>query len=403
MYQQYLAKYAAVEARMLDDFPVNYNKALLIPAFDEDLHFAQEHLANCSKRQGLLLIIVINQPDDLLEPQAKNIELADFLQHSGPKLWQQQHLTLYRWPNNNGLLLVDRFSSGKTIPRKQGVGLARKIAADIASALIAQKNISSDWIYSSDADARLPENYFCLEQQTEKDCSAATFCFRHGEVFAPADAKLLAATRLYEQALDYYVKALGWAGSGYAYHTIGSCLAFTAKAYCQARGFPSRAAGEDFYLLNKLAKLGRVLKPDSAAIELQARASARVPFGTGPAVNRIIELQALQQPYCYYHPQCFVELKTCLQAAQTLSPSDQQSFWQALPFISQQALQSLGIDKFFKHCQQQCKTPAQAQQHWLSWFDAFRTLKFLHFWRQQQYPDIELSEALVKFHQISVL
>ena len=46
-----------------------------------------------------------------------------------------------------------------------------------------------------------------------------------------------------------------YARSPYAFHTIGSTMAVSANHYAKVRGFPKREAGEDFYLLNKLAKV----------------------------------------------------------------------------------------------------------------------------------------------------
>ena len=67
---------------------------------------------------------------------------------------------------------------------------------------------------------------------------------------------------------------LGFAGSPYAYHSVGSTLAVRAEAYAIVRGVPKRAAGEDFYLLDKLAKVTpiRVLTGEPVAISLGVRA-----------------------------------------------------------------------------------------------------------------------------------
>ena len=64
-----------------------------------------------------------------------------------------------------------------------------------------------------------------------------------------------------------------------------------AEHYAQSAGFPKLAAGEDFYLLNKLAKIGKIipLKIINQPIYIQARISNRTPFGTGPALDKIID------------------------------------------------------------------------------------------------------------------
>ena len=85
------------------------------------------------------------------------------------------------------------------------------------------------------------------------------------------DDNIYAATKRYEQALTYYVEQLQQAGSPYAFHTLGSCIATPLSYYCHARGFPKKSGGEDFYLLNKLAKLGKILTVDSCILQIESR------------------------------------------------------------------------------------------------------------------------------------
>ena len=107
---------------------------------------------------------------------------------------------------------------------------------------------------------------------------------------------------------------MNFAGSPYAFHTIGSTMAVSAVHYAKVRGFPKREAGEDFYLLNKLAKVGSVLEldvgTDDGAIEIDSRRSDRVPFGTGAAVNKITGLADPVREFQFYDPEVFGLLKT---------------------------------------------------------------------------------------------
>ena len=116
-------------------------------------------------------------------------------------------------------------------------------------------------------------------------------------------------TQLYEYSLRYYVAGLSYAGSPYAFHTIGSTLAVNAVHYARVRGFPRRQAGEDFYLLNKLAKVGSVrqlsAETDCEPIDIAARRSDRVPFGTGAAVGKLMELENPATEFLLYHPAVF--------------------------------------------------------------------------------------------------
>ena len=124
------------------------------------------------------------------------------------------------------------------------------------------------------------------------------------------------ATRLYEYSLRYYVAGLSFAHSPYAFHTIGSTIAVNAAHYAKVRGFPRRQAGEDFYLLNKLAKVGAIMQlgaeTDCEPIDIAARLSDRVPFGTGAAVGKIMELEDPAREFLLYHPSVFGLLRSWL-------------------------------------------------------------------------------------------
>jgi hypothetical protein len=92
-------------------------------------------------------------------------------------------------------------------------------------------------------------------------------------------------------------------GSPYAFTAIGSALAVTGKGYRKVGGFPHRASGEDFYLLQKIAKAGRVLTHLPARVYPATRLSSRVPYGTGPALSH--PLHELQRRYPIIHPSHF--------------------------------------------------------------------------------------------------
>ncbi|MEZ5449944.1 MAG: hypothetical protein R3E89_13545 [Thiolinea sp.] len=204
------------------------------------------------------------------------------------------------------------------------------------------------------------------------------------------------ATAQYEQALRYYVAGLQYAGSPYAYHSIGSTLLFRASAYAQVRGFPKRAAGEDFHLLNKLAKLGHVVSLTATPIQLQARISDRVPFGTGMSTARIMNLNQHGEAFCYYHPQSFAVLRQVLTHFGCLwAQRNQFGDWlAALLAVAQSALQRAGLPDFVTAQARQCRTQAQFDAQVMRWFDALKTLQFIHRLRDLAYPDVPLQDSL---------
>ena len=391
---KYLASYAESEVDLLTCFPesIHFNHVLVIPAFKEKADFISRFYSSKLAQQQVLMICVINQPDSYCTSHDSISHQESLYEQSlslGSIYWQNENLTLVQVSNSHSwLLLVDRFT--KPIPIKQGVGLARKIGADLALSLIYQGLVLSPWIYSTDADSHLPDDYFSVVVQVNDNTVIGCFNFHHKS----ENLVLHNANQQYENALRYFVAGLKYANSPYAFFTIGSILVFQADAYAMVRGFPKRSAGEDFYLLNKLAKLGDVEFFEHVSITIEARNSDRVPFGTGPAVSEIMVLNQNKQAYCYYHPQLFSYLKICLSAFECLyqNKDDLDVWFDNLPKQVSTVLIEQGLDSFVsKHTKVNKK---QFDKQLLVWFDAFRTLKFLHGIRNLGYEDIALEEAI---------
>lgn len=388
---QYLTRYAEPEAALASSqVKGHYEFCLVVPAYNESLAFLT-HLTKTAQTHSILLILVVNQPEDEPDEQPQQ-RLWQAVLNAGVTHQSYGNLCLVDLPQSNSAILgINRFDSGLQLPPKQGVGLARKIGLDCAVSALINGAVQYRGIYSTDADVQLPRDYFAKDQ-LGADSSGGVFDFVHADSGDPAIDQ---ATQLYEQRLHHYVGGLKFAGSPYAFHTIGSCLLVDALAYCQARGFPRRAAGEDFYLLNKLAKLGTI-KTLTPQLTIRARISTRVPFGTGPAVAEIIDKQLNEDSYKVYHPECFVRLKQLLQLFQSITADDLDMLphGEHIDTVSCKFLENSG---FFNACMEwQRQHYSQSQLHKVlsDWFDAFRTLKYIHHQRDHCYPDIPLSRAL---------
>ncbi len=392
---KYFSKFAEAEVEQLKDFPehINYQYSLVVPLYHESLSFYQSFTENDFINQSILLILVINQPstcDDLQQQDLWN----QILSHSHP-VWQHKQLYLADILNSNSsVLLIDRFSQGLSIPKNQGVGLARKIGSDIACWLIHKGQVKSPFVGSTDGDAQLPCNYFSV-LPSSTSIALVIFNFSHQLEQSDETSTILQATKLYEQSLRYYVAGLTWAGSEYNYFTIGSTLAFNFRHYCQARGFPRKSAAEDFYLINKLAKLGEVLQRQNIIVKIKARLSDRVPFGTGPAVKKILKLLNFKE-YSSYHPDVFYQLRLTLKALSELWHHRHQSteYFSTLPLQSFQALDNIDFFIFTSKLTQQNIKQNQFNTQVLHWFDSFKTLKFIHYLKNHYYPNIGLIKAL---------
>jgi hypothetical protein len=369
-----------------------WQQVLVIPAYDEPPGFlsALSQLGVCGRA---LIIVVINRPDSNPDTQANSL-----LRCAIAKLPRSDEHTIEQGSDSVDLFCYDQDQLNGPIPSSQGVGLARKIGCDIALLWQRQGAISSKWICSTDADAQLPSDYFSRLERAE-DSVAALFPFVH----VPGKSEEIdRATALYEIRLHQYVLGLSYAQSPYAYHTLGSCIAVKSQHYCEVRGYPKRSGGEDFYLLNKLAKVGPIASLGGECIALQSRVSHRVPFGTGPAIKKIIEYDSGDESTLFYHPQCFEVLRVVLAIVEQLQVHEASELRQLLvaqglddeiALATTDILHSMEITKAISHCRKHGKSGEQFLRQFHQWFDGFKTLKFLHGVRDATLPMQSLSST----------
>lgn len=402
---KYLSTYAEPEQQALTIKPLpHFSSLLVLPIFDESIENLMRFIElECS--QKIVLVWVFNCPDNAqfnLQHRTQSV-MKHFVDTFDAQALAHQTLAssgvyFSQVRQNIGLYILDHCSAGREIPAKQGVGLARKLGMDFGLKLIAQQKESRHsevaWLHSSDADVVLPPNYF--DVPTPQDSvSAIIYPFEHH-----AESKYQQSMLLYDFSLRYYVEQLKLAGSPYAFHTIGSLIAVSPLAYAQVRGIPKRSGAEDFYLLNKLAKVGEILSLEAPVINIAGRPSHRVPFGTGPA---LVKLQQMDDPlaeYTFYHPEIFSALKQLLlivsEAEQSIASAevffiqlqDRMPKDMAAHVIS--TLKQLKAEKQFKHLSKK-KSSAQFVQGFHTWFDAFVTLRFIHIMRDQAYASVNLT------------
>lgn len=380
----------------------HWHSVLVVPAYREHPALL-ERLARLPAGTGrTLVILVLNRPDSDPDMLA-NSALRDSLQHASLPRTTRDTVPVYCLDPQVDLYLHDMEMLRGPTPRAQGVGLARKAGCDLALQWMDAGGIGGQWLCSTDADATLPRGYFTRLESVAPDAVAAVFPFQHT---AGTDEACNEATTLYELRLHHYVLGLEYAGSPYAFHTLGSCLAVRAPAYAHVRGFPRRAGAEDFYLLNKLAKLGPVSRLQGQTIALQSRFSARVPFGTGPAVAAIAAAEAPREAAVFYHPQCFSVLAALLATLPALADAPEHDIASLMierggqrgiltPALARQAaaaLDRLGIAAARDHCRRQAKSGSQFQRYFHQWFDGLRTLQFIHALRDGGLPPRSLPE-----------
>ena len=193
---------------------------------------------------------------------------------------------------------------------------------------------------------------------------------------AAASPQLQAAIDRYELFLRSYLLGLRLAGSPYAFATIGSAMACRASAYVRCGGMPQRAAGEDFYFLQNLAKTGGVAPVLGTCVYPAARLSSRVPFGTGPT---LVRLQADADDLLFYPLDAFLLLAVLLKTATTWRGDGealQQQFDQLQPdlgrFLSEQKLAAV-----FERLRLNHPDPDQFARAFHGWFDGLKSLRLL--------------------------
>lgn len=369
--KKYLDRHAEPEARLpeLEDLREHgpWTYALTIPARRETIDCLAAAAAPAAQDQ-VLTVLVVNAGPAQADRQL-GAALLESIEARARARWQAPGLTLHRLPEfNQDILLVDRCRPPRSFGERDGVGLARKLGADLIAQLIAQAAIRSPWIHTTDADARLPANHF--QRVASLTPGAAIAPFEHVKGSDPATDR---ATLQYEQTLRAYVKGLRQAGSPYAFHTIGSLISVACSTYAQARGFPRRQAGEDFYMLNKLAKLAPIHQLQGAPVQIKSRRSTRAPFGTGPAVEALLAGAPLE----VYDPKVFQILAQTLAALTIFAQTQDQT-----PFLRLlQTYPNIPELKTWHTTAQRLATRYPIPQHLQRFhehFDAFRTLKLIH-------------------------
>ncbi len=438
---KYLEKYAEPESHwqslQLARLPSEaWEYVVTIPACGEDEYLpgALQSISNCqaaSENKRVLCIVVLNGNEDReSEFSLSNKKMrAWFRENCTPLVSNLNPLntcpqSLMSWRNID-ILVVDRSQQCWLISAGQGVGLVRKIGADIALSLFVAGKISSPWIHATDADARVPSDYFLRAEKrghTSIDTALRTSCVIYPYRHIPDDRmskkdhdRYWPAVTEYECWLRYYVNGLQWAGSVYAYPSIGSLLACDALSYTRIRGFPKRMAGEDFYFQNKLSKIGEMITLTGEPVSLLTRPSSRVPFGTGMGTINIGEIKETGDVYRVYHPHVFDFLRSFLCAVKIwLGDTENDDQTKKRLFISiienqlpattlnnresitwlNNLLKELHVFKNLDAAETRSKSISGALRQFNDWFDGFRTLKLIHRLRDEVYGSVPLLDAL---------
>ena len=399
--QQYLSRHASLR---VEPVPVlgEYVRALIVPACAESPELLGGYAAAAAAAPGrTLCILVINAAEDAsVGTHAANAHCLEALR------WRLAPVrpvslscpAILGSLSHMDVLVLDGASPGQRLPRRQGVGLARRLGCDLALALWHSGQLREPWLYNTDADATLPATYFTAQHELlTRAPSVLLYPFRHQP---SSDLEVNLATWAHELRLRHYVAGLEHAGSPYALHTIGSTLAIHAKAYAAVRGFPKRRAGEDFHILAKLLKVAPAERLHTEPIMLASRRSTRTPFGTGSAVEGWLDSSAPK--LLLYHPACFSVLAQWLAALNDLAEHrDERRFQARLGLIQEPARrvvlqywESIDGPAALRAALLQAPSSLHLKLRLHQHFDALRSLRLIHALRDTLYPSLPWQSAL---------
>ena len=357
-----------------------FSGAVVVPSLAEaaNLPLTLESLSRnpASLLDRFLILIVVNQRADASENEkCDNCETLKSL-----PLWKQRY-------DLNNLFWVDAVSTGKELPARQGVGLARKIGLDLALPLLDYRN-GDPLLICLDADTQVQPDYLpaLTNHFARSTAGGASIPYRHRPAAGPEGQS---AIDRYELFLRAYVLGLELAGSPYAFHTVGSAMACRATAYVVSGGMNRRLAGEDFYFLQQVYKTSGVATVNGTVVHPSPRSSHRVPFGTGRAVGDM--LTDGEQRLLFYQPVVFSIVGEWLASVAEHSEADAAFLLGSAARISpvlhdylEQAGFGISWDNLKKHNSGQAKLAAAFH----GWFDAFRTMRLIHELSDRAYPRI---------------
>jgi glycosyltransferase involved in cell wall biosynthesis len=292
------------------------------------------------------------------------------------------------------IALVDASTKGNELDEKHGgVGLARKLGMDLSLVLLDYNSANKKFLVCLDADCTVAPNYLSeiYFEVNKRNIDAGYVRFEHPTEINPFSEPII----LYELFLRYYVLGLSYAKSPYAFFTIGSTMIADYKAYISIEGMNKRKAAEDFYFMQKLSKKYEIAEIDSTVIFPSPRSSWRVPFGTGKSVGKYLETE--DAPFFLHSPEIFTLLKKWLEVFESdkLMTGNQliSEAKSISPFLSIFLEQNNFLQSWDK-ISASAKSEEQLKRQKRFWFDGFRTLKLIHFLRDNQFPDIDGFEAL---------
>ncbi len=377
-----------------------YKNIIVVPAIDEyeNIKTLLSSLIQNEREffATTLILFVVNQTvNSDNRVKQNNLKTINYLKNIIDKKKGQDEIS--QIVINSGLQIgvIDAASGGWELDDKEGgVGLARKIGMDEALKSFDYDKTGKNILICLDADCTVSANYIATIRHVfnNTNIKAGYVNFAHNKT---DDEENYKAIINYEIFLRYYILGLKYAGSPYAYHSIGSTMVCDVESYLKIQGMNKRKAAEDFYFMEKLSKITEIKKIDGAIVYPSSRSSWRVPFGTGKRVKRFLE--KVQNEYLLYAPESFTVLKKWNEVFYSEEILSTEEYLNHAQKINETLLNFLIENNFANNWDKilgNTKSVKQINRQKLLWFDGFKTLKLIHYLRDNEFPLLNMFNAV---------
>jgi len=370
-------------------FPTDFVADIIavIPCYNEpDILETLQSLLHCNRPNANTLVAIIINSSENAEESAISQNQATYNEINR---FSDAHST----PNLRFCPLLF-----ENLPKKHaGVGLARKIGMDLAVEHFYKNQKKRGVIISLDADCTVSENYLtgifnAFHRNEKRNVTIHNFHHRTEN----SNPIIENAVRQYETHIRYFSNRLKFTGFPYFQHTIGSAFAVSADAYVRVGGMGRQQGGEDFYFLQKVFALGEIAELEDVYVFPMARFSNRVPFGTGPALQKIID-----EPHTAmktYSVQSFCELKRFFDLKDDFFKNDMERnrlrIAELHPILIH-FIEENSVLEAIDDCNNNCATLISFQKRFFHHFNAFKIIKFLNFAHANAFEKENVAELSV--------
>ena len=152
--------------------------------------------------------------------------------------------------------------------------------------------------------------------------------------------------------------------------------------------------------MHKYTKTWSLGDIQSTTVYPSSRISDRVPFGTGKAVNDFITSE--QKEYKSHDPRSFLVLGEWIYVVMDILRKEESNIIPTSADIDLQLyLESIDYKDSISQLIKSTKSSMIRIMRFFAWFDAFKLMKYLHYTRDRNRPDISIDKCLEAWSELS--